>query len=135
MRLLTICKDCGNAKDVYEHCQYCLSGSTESSNDSTLAKSLPNKPKPMINKIAWIMVGTPALAAIIGYVLEFLIPGCECSGLGNSCTSCYGFEGVVYFLKYIGLGFTGFAIVLGLPVLFFIGFIATIIGISKNDKP
>ena len=134
MRILSTCKNCGNAKDIYEQCQYCLSNPTESSANSALANSLPNKPKSMVTKIAWIMVGIPAIASIIGLILELLIPGCKCNDFGSSCSSCGSIGWLVYFLKINGLAFTGFAIVLGLPVLFFLGFVATIFGMFKNKN-
>lgn len=136
MRILSTCKNCGNAKDNFEKCQYCTSGSIDAAGNTALGSGLPNKPKSLINKIAWVMVATPAIASIIGFSLEFLIPGCKCNDFGSSCSSCGALGGLIYILKIGGMAYTGFAIVLGLPVLYFIGFIATIFSIFKdNVKP
>lgn len=84
-------------------------------------------------KIGIFIVAIPVLAALLGFTLEFLIPGCHCAELQGSCSTCGSIGKLVHILKFGGMAYGGFVLILGLPVLFILYIFLVIISLFTKS--
>ena len=66
----------------------------------------------LFKKIFTVLILTPPIACVTGLALEAIIPGCSCQQLDGSCVSCGPLNGLIHALKFLGLIYSFFSILL-----------------------